>query len=134
MNGTALISVDEELQQPPVSFSDLPDDVLFTICRQLDIASLSVLCRVCRKLKDLLSSDHAWLPFDKNFNVLRADNGITLPLKEKFRISCNREKGVYQESLFINFTGRQLPWRRSESIITKLKVAGTDSNHYASRS
>lgn len=29
-----------------------------------------------------------------------------LPLKEKFRISCNREKGVYQESLFINFTGR----------------------------
>lgn len=110
MNGTALISVDEESQQPPVSFSELPDDVLFTICRQLDIASLSVLCRVCRKLKDLLSSDHAWLPFDKNFNVLRADNGITLPLKEKFRISCNREKGVYQESLFINFTGRQLPW------------------------
>lgn len=76
MNGTALISVDEESQQPPVSFSDLPDDVLFTICRQLDIASLSVLCRVCRKLKDLLGSDHAWLPFDKNFNVLRADNGI----------------------------------------------------------
>lgn len=29
-----------------------------------------------------------------------------LPLKEKFRISCNREKGVYQESLLINFTGR----------------------------
>lgn len=29
-----------------------------------------------------------------------------LPLKERFRISCNREKGVYQESLFINFTGR----------------------------
>lgn len=110
MNGTALISVDGESHGTPVSFSDLPDDVLFTIFKQLDIASLSVLCRVCRRLKGLLSSDHAWLLFDKNFNVLHIDNDITLPLKEKFRISCNREKGVYQETLLKNFTGRQLPW------------------------
>lgn len=48
-----------------------------------------------------------WLFF---FITLINDKQISftcrLPLKEKFRISCNREKGVYQESLFINFTGR----------------------------
>ncbi|XP_056005503.1 F-box/WD repeat-containing protein 4-like isoform X2 [Ostrea edulis] len=110
MNGTAYQSGDENSIKIIVSFLDLPDDVLFSIFRRLDLTSLSVLCRVCHKLNDLLNSDYTWMFFAENFNVLRSINDNVFSLKEKCRISQNRENGTYYESLLTNFSGRQLPW------------------------
>ncbi|XP_062576658.1 F-box/WD repeat-containing protein 4-like [Saccostrea cucullata] len=109
MIGTANESDEKELNKRIINFCELPDDVLFSIFRHLDIKSLSILCRVCCRLKDLLRSDHAWMIFSQHFNVIHIEEDV-LPLKEKFRISHNREKGAYQESLLANFSKRQMPW------------------------
>lgn len=74
MNGTTYQSGDENSIKIIVSFLDLPDDVLFSIFRRLDLTSWSVLCRVCHKLNDLLNSDYTWMFFAENFNVLRSIN------------------------------------------------------------
>lgn len=74
MSKTTSLLAETESKGDYIQFIDLPDDALLTIFTHLDIASLALLSRVCRRLKALLNRDHVWMLFNDNFNILQVDN------------------------------------------------------------
>ena len=74
MSKTTSLLAETESKGCDIQFLDLTDDALLTIFTHLDIASLALLSRVCRRLKALLNRDHVWMLFNDNFNIIQVDN------------------------------------------------------------
>ncbi|KAH9524565.1 F-box/WD repeat-containing protein 4 [Bulinus truncatus] len=98
-----------------ISFSSLPDDILFLIFKYLPLKELCQICCVCKRFQLLASKDSVWIHLIHNLSAVKN----LLPqisrrhsAKDLCRIAYNWIHGKYKEGFIIkvNRRYRLIPW------------------------